>query len=75
MKEIEKVFGIIIKKLRTSQKISQVEFAAKVGIDRVYYSSIENGKHSISIDKICLIANGLNITLSNLFKLVEDYHE
>lgn len=61
-------FGKRLVELRTQRGISQEKFALEIGIDRTYYSSIENGKHSVSLEKIYLIANGLGITLEELFK-------
>lgn len=75
MISIEKAFGLVIKKIRLSKGISQSDFSKMIGIDRVYYSSIENGKHSVSLDKINLIAKGLNISLYNLFKIVEKHRQ
>lgn len=67
MSVLEK-FGKRLVELRTQRGISQEKFALEIGIDRTYYSSIENGKHSVSLEKIYLIANGLGITLEELFK-------
>lgn len=61
-------FGKRLSELRKQQGISQEKFALKIGMDRAYYSSIENGKHSVSLEKIAIIANGLNLSLEELFK-------
>lgn len=61
-------FGERVRKLRIKQQISQEKFALKIGMDRAYYSSVENGKHSISLEKIELIARGLDVKLEVLFK-------
>ena len=61
-------FGERVRKLRIKQGISQEKFALKIGMDRAYYSSVENGKHSISLEKIELIARGLEVKLEVLFK-------
>lgn len=44
-------------------------------MDRTYYSSVEAGKRNISIANIQKIADGLNVTLSELFFAVENYKE
>ena len=63
-------FGQRIKQLRVSKGISQEKFALSIGMDRTYYASVENGKRNISIVNIEKIANGLNITLAELFREV-----
>lgn len=60
--------GERIKQLRLSTGLSQEKFALKIGMDRTYFSSVESGKRNISIINLEKIANGLNITLSELFK-------
>lgn len=71
---ISKSFGMAIRDIRTKQGISQEKFAYSINMDRTYYSSVEAGKRNISIKNIEKIADGLNISLSNLFLLVEQYH-
>lgn len=46
--------------------ISQEEFANRIEMDRAYYSSIENGKHNISILQLKKIADGLHEKISDL---------
>ena len=41
-------------------------------MDRSYYASVESGKRNISINNIEKIANGLNITLEELFKGLQE---
>ncbi|MGL4949814.1 MAG: helix-turn-helix domain-containing protein, partial [Anaeroplasmataceae bacterium] len=64
-------FGKRICELRKEQGLSQEKFAIKIGMDRTYYSSIENGKHSVSLEKILIISQGLNVTISELFRDLE----
>ena len=61
-------FGKIIKEKRKKTGLSQEDFAYKVGIDRAYYSSIENGKHNLSLLQIKKIDDGLNINIKDLFE-------
>ena len=60
--------GNRIRELRTQTGLSQEKFAQKIGMDRTYLASVELGKRNISIVNIEKIANGLNVTLSELFK-------
>ena len=60
--------GKKIKSLRADTGLSQEKFAQKIGMDRMYFASVELGKRNISIVNIEKIANGLEISLSELFK-------
>lgn len=59
--------GNRIRELRTQTGLSQEKFAQKIGMDRTYFASVELGKRNISIVNIEKIANGLEISLSELF--------
>lgn len=65
---ITKKLGERIKNLRNNLGISQEKFALSIDMDRTYYASVESGKRNISIKNISKIANGLGISLEELFK-------
>ena len=65
---IKEKLGQRIKYLRNEMGISQEKFALSIDMDRTYYASVESGKRNISITNIHKIANGLGITLEELFK-------
>lgn len=65
-------FGIAIKRLRNSRGISQEKFALQINMDRTYYASIENGNRNIAINNIGKIADGFNLSLSELFRSVDE---
>ena len=71
---IQIYFGMAIKQLRISRKMSQEKFALHINMDRTYYASVENGHRNTSINNIEKIANGFNISLTDLFKLVDEIH-
>lgn len=64
-------FGNRLRELRTKTGLSQEKFALKIGLDRTYYSSVENGKRNVSLQNIKKIADGLDVSLSELFKGIE----
>lgn len=66
---ITKRVGLRIKELRI-QKIglSQEKFALKIGMDRTYFASVENGKRNVSIVNLEKIINGLEVTFSDFFR-------
>lgn len=65
---IKNLFGNRLRTLRTEKGLSQEAFALKIGMDRTYYSSVENGKRNIALENIYKIAKGLDITIEELFK-------
>lgn len=60
--------GKRIKEIRILNGFSQEKFALKIGMDRTYFASVEAGKRNISICNIKKIADGLDVTLSELFE-------
>lgn len=63
--------GKRIRELRQQTGLSQEKFALKIGMDRTYFASVEAGKRNIAIVNIKKIADGLGITLSELFAFEE----
>ena len=59
--------GLNIRKYRKQMKLSQVELAVEVGIDRAYLSEIENGRTNPSVNVLYAIADALKIEIENLF--------
>ena len=67
---IKKRLGNRIRELRQNTGLSQEKFALKIGMDRTYFASVEAGKRNIAIVNLEKIANGLEVSLSELFKAV-----
>ena len=65
---ITKDLGIRIKELRQKTGLSQEKFALKIDMDRTYFASVEAGRRNISIINIKKIADGLGVSLSELFE-------
>lgn len=65
---ITKDLGKRIRELRQQTGLSQEKFALKIGMDRTHFASVETGKRNIAILNIKKIADGLSITLSELFE-------
>ena len=61
------LLGQRIKELRIKTGDSQEKFALKINMDRTYYASVEAGKRNISIVNIKKIADGLGVSLHELF--------
>jgi transcriptional regulator with XRE-family HTH domain len=56
-----------IQSLRKQIGLSQEKFALHIGMDRTYFASVEVGKRNISIQNLKKIADGLDVSLSELF--------
>ena len=65
---ITKDLGKRIQELRRSKTgLSQEKFALRIEMDRTYFASVEAGRRNISIVNIKKIADGLGVSLSELF--------
>ena len=60
-------FAKRIKVLRTKQGYSQEKLALKIDMDRTYYASVEAGRRNIALKNIKKIADGLGVSLEELF--------
>ncbi len=65
------LLGIRIRQLREQQGLSQRRFSLMIGMDRTYLIAVEHGRRNIAIDNISKIANGLGVTLSELFEGID----
>lgn len=65
---ITKALGERIKELRNRTGLSQEKFSLSIGMDRTYFASVEAGRRNISICNIKKIADGLGVSLSELFE-------
>ena len=61
-------FGNRIRELRLKTGLSQEKFALKIDMDRTYYASVESGKRNVAILNIKKIADGLGVSLNELFE-------
>lgn len=66
--DIQKSFGLKVQRLRKERGLSQERFALSIDMDRTYFASVEAGKRNVAIRNIQKIANGLGISLSELFE-------
>ena len=66
-KKLEKL-GDRIRQDRNEKKLSQEEMADLCGFDRTYISLVERGKRNLSFSNLCVFADSLNVSLSDLLK-------
>ncbi len=65
-KDIKKLFGQRLKRIRLSKNISQEELAFRSGLHRTYVSSVERGERNIAIVNIQKLANALEVSIKEL---------
>ena len=61
------IVGTNIRKIRISQNLSQNQLSYETGLTREYINKIESGKYNISIKKLSLISEALNVDIKSLF--------
>lgn len=59
--------GLRIKELRNALGYSQETLAYSIEMSRTYFAEVETGKRNISIENIDRIAQGLGVSLKELF--------
>ena len=67
LKNFKKLFGESILILRNIAGLSQEKLAEKIGLSTKTISYIENGKNTVSFNKLPLIADGLGVPVYKLF--------
>lgn len=67
---IQTAFGKAVRHFRERLGISQEELAIRCGLHRTYISDIERGRRNVGLINIEAIANGLAISLVELFEEV-----
>lgn len=72
---LQRKFGLVIKKLRQEKELSQESLANQSDIDRTYISDIEKGERNVSLKIIERLSKTLQVSLSELFKRIEEYGE
>lgn len=60
--------GQNLRKLRLKKKMSQVDLATALNVDRAYISNIENGRMNPTLSTLEKIAGALGISMSELVK-------
>jgi transcriptional regulator with XRE-family HTH domain len=63
--------GQVIRELRLARNLSQEEFADICGVHRTYVGFVERGERTMLIETASVLAEGLGISLSQLFAEVE----
>jgi len=66
--DIRQKFGHRVRDLRKARGLSQEAFADECGLDRTYISGIERGRRNVALRNIEVIAQALEISISDLMR-------
>ena len=66
--EIESAIGHNVRLLRQQQGLTVAEMATRVGISKAMMSKIENAQTSCSLSTLALLAKGLDVPVTSLFR-------
>jgi transcriptional regulator with XRE-family HTH domain len=70
-KNIKVRLGLAVRDLRLRRNLTQEELAHRARLHRTYLTEIERGTRNPSIEVVEKLANGLAISLSELFRFAE----
>jgi transcriptional regulator with XRE-family HTH domain len=60
-KTIDPVFGLALRIMRKSRKLSMEQTALLAGVNSVYYGKIERGKHSPTVEIVDRVLTALEV--------------
>jgi len=66
--ELESAIGHNVRLLRQQQGLTVADMAARVGISKAMLSKIENAQTSCSLSTLALLAKGLDVPVTSLFR-------
>ena len=66
--EFEAAIGRNVRQLRQQHGLTVAEMAARVGISKAMMSKIENAQTSCSLSTLALLARGLDVPVTSLFR-------
>ena len=72
---ISAILGRILKAKRMELNLSQYDLADRFEIDRSFISLVESGKHELSVSKIFMLCQALDITPTEFIRLVESEYD
>ncbi|WP_406624547.1 helix-turn-helix domain-containing protein [Acidovorax sp. SDU_ACID1] len=72
MKTLAQRFGEYVRDMRHARGLSQVEFGEQCGFYQTYLSRIERGQANPTLNAMEVIANGLGVTVFEMFEAIRD---
>ncbi|RSS46767.1 XRE family transcriptional regulator [Streptomyces sp. WAC08241] len=59
-------FGRRVREVRERAGLTQTAAAKAAGLDRSFYAEVESARHSVSVDRLYAIADGLGVSVHEL---------
>ena len=72
LNDIVESFGLAVRSLRIQRGYSQEQLAERSQLDQTYLSGIERGVRNPTLRVIARLADGLGVTLGELFQAASD---
>jgi transcriptional regulator with XRE-family HTH domain len=72
MSGLAKRLGTCVRELRLAAGLTQVEFAERCGFYQTYLSRVETGRANPSLNALEVLANGLGMSVFDLFEQVRN---
>lgn len=66
--ELQKLFGLNVRRVREERGWTQEELARRAGINRSYLGGVERGKRRVAMENIARIAQALDVFPDVLFR-------
>lgn len=63
--------GANLKKWRAVRRMTQERLALAANIDRSFYVDVENGKHSLTVDRLFAVADALRVKPARLLEDID----
>lgn len=73
--ELPEIIGANVRSLRTQHGLSVSELATKIGLSKAMLSKIENAQASCSLATLAMLAEGLEVSVTSLFRGIGSDHE
>ena len=67
MDQVRRALGKRVRVLRAGLKLSQEQLAERANLHWTHISGIERGQHNVKLSTLCRVAQGLGLSLSELF--------
>ena len=73
--ELPDIIGANVRRLRTQLGLSVSELAAKISLSKAMLSKIENAQASCSLATLGMLADGLDVSVTSLFRGIDSARE
>ena len=72
IKDINQIFGDVLRRYRSEKNISQEELAFQAGVDRTFVSRLERGIRQPTITTLIGLGQALGVSAADLMRDTED---